>query len=151
MDGRFQYPSKRFWCTVRCGIISRPCGTYASPLFGPEIRAILRDVSPLKRNGAGPGRQQARQRLQRGRLPHPVAAHQTHHFARLNGKGDIPQNMAFAVVRVDVLEHQGHPWWVVCHTRCGSVSSLMGDLGPAQGRFLAHGHPLGRLRPCLRR
>jgi hypothetical protein len=46
--------------------------------------------------------------LQRGALAHAVAAQETHHFPRLHLEGDAVQDMALAVVGLDVLEAQQH-------------------------------------------
>src|SRR4029434_4270386 len=72
------------------------------------VRRQPRDVLALEEHAASRGAHDPRDGLHGGALAHAVPAEQAHHLARLHLEGDAVQDVALAVVGLNVLETQHH-------------------------------------------
>ena len=99
---------RRFSSTVSSGNTQRFSGTSVTPR--PAIAwAGARQLIRAELDRAGPGRHQADDRGQRGRLARAVAAEQAGHLAVPRGQAHAVQHLAGAVARMHVAQHQIGP------------------------------------------
>jgi hypothetical protein len=77
---------------------------------GPPVRGHLRDIFSIKHQVSRSGWQQSGNHFESRRFSHAVPAHQADDFTVRNRERDIAENVAFAVIGVDLLQFQHGPF-----------------------------------------